>query len=102
MRHFEVGDIVRIVAPGSRETNGEARLVPAIVLGQYQDGSLALYCFHFQGSPLLANGLRQDLADVAFSHHDIMRRLEQLEKEVAALGGRKHDPARFQMADDVH
>ena len=97
MTRFEVGDIVRIVVPGSRETNGEARLTPAIVLGQYPDGSLALYCMHFQGSPLLANGVRPDMVDIGLNRHEILRRLDQLEKDVAALAAQRRLEPRVEL-----
>ena len=48
-----IGSLVRVVAPGSRETNGESQVIPAIVIGAWPNGQLDLYAFHFQGSPLL-------------------------------------------------
>ena len=51
MKRVEVGTIVRLRAPGSRDDNGQEREIPAIVLRQWPDGSLELYLFHFEGVP---------------------------------------------------
>jgi hypothetical protein len=42
--------MVTFEAPGSRGDEGETRTIPAVVMGQWPDGSLQLYCFHFEGS----------------------------------------------------
>lgn len=55
MKHIPVGTIVTVMAPGSRSSDGQERLIPAIVTGQWPDGSLQLYSFHFEGVPLLMN-----------------------------------------------
>lgn len=60
MKHIPIGTIVCVEAPGSRVSNGEARTIPAIVLGQWPDESLQLYCFHFEGAPLLMNSISLD------------------------------------------
>lgn len=47
------GSIVRVTEPGSRQTDGEPVEIPAIVMGQYpEDGTLSLFCFHFEGAHL--------------------------------------------------
>lgn len=60
MKHIPVGTVVCVVAPGSRSSNGEERLIPAIVLKQWPDESLQLYSFHFEGVPLLMNSVSLD------------------------------------------
>jgi len=58
-----VGTIVTVQAPGSRGSAGEAQEIPAVVLKQYQDFSLDLYAFHFEGVPVLMRAV--PLANVA-------------------------------------
>lgn len=105
-QHIEIGAIVRITAPGSRESEGEARTIPAIVTHQWPDGSLQLYCFHFQGSPLLQNAVRPDRVEVLMGRTEfesIQRRLTDLEKQVASSTGWKpgaNEP-RFALAHDA-
>lgn len=44
------GSIVRLTVPGNRSSDDEPRQIPAIVLGQFpEDGTLQLFCFHFEG-----------------------------------------------------
>lgn len=59
----EIGSIVRVEARGSRSTDGEPRLIPAIVLSQHEDGSLQLFCFHFEGQ-YLANAVPLDQCEI--------------------------------------
>lgn len=53
MKHIPIGTVVCVEAPGSRVSNGESRTIPAIVTGQWPDGSLEVYGFHFEGMPIL-------------------------------------------------
>ena len=53
MTHVETGTLARVTAPGSRNIEGKTRVIPAIVMGQWPDGSLQLFCFHFEGSFLM-------------------------------------------------
>lgn len=55
-----VGTIVTVEAPGSRVSGGEAQEIPAIVLKQYQNFSLDLYAFHFEGVPVLLRAVPLD------------------------------------------
>ena len=48
-----VGTMVTVEAPGGRGDNGLTRTIPAVVLGQWGDGSLQLYALHFEGSFLM-------------------------------------------------
>lgn len=110
VQQIDVGAIVRVTAQGSRETNGEARIIPAIVTHQWPDGSLQLYCFHFQGSALLQNAVRPDMVEMVMSRNEfdaifegINKRITELENQVVALGGKKYLPPpepRFTMAAD--
>jgi hypothetical protein len=101
-QEVEVGAIVRVVAPGSRETNGEQRSIPAIVMGQHPDGSLQLYCLHFQGTPILANAVRPEMVEMVLSRNEldaildgINRRMTDMENQLIALGGKKHVEPKF-------
>jgi hypothetical protein len=58
----EVGSIVRFQAP-DRNDQAQARLIPAIVMGQWPDGSLQLFAFHFEGS-YLVNSMPLDQVQV--------------------------------------
>lgn len=106
VQQVEIGAIVRITAPGSRETNGEERVIPAIVIGQHPDGTLQLYAFHFMGSPLLQHAVRPDMVEMSVSRNeldnifdDINRRITELENQIVALGGKKYaPPTKFSMA----
>lgn len=107
-QQIEIGAIVRIVAPGSRESEGEARVIPAIVLHQWPDGSLQLYCLHFQGSPLLRNAVRLDEVEMVMSRNEFdsifdgfNRRITELENQVVAQGGKKYEEPRFSMVHDA-
>jgi hypothetical protein len=49
-----IGTIVTLEAPGSRgEEEGSVRIIPAIVMKQWDDGSVQLFAFHFEGSFLM-------------------------------------------------
>ena len=113
VQQVEVGSIVRVTAQGSRETNGETRVIPAIVTHQWPDGTLQLYCFHFQGSALLQNAVRPDMVEMVMSRTEfdaifegINKRITELENQVVMLGGRKYqapqplEPGRFSIAND--
>lgn len=109
VQRVEVGAIVRVVAPGSRETNGEERIIPAVVTHQWPDGSLQLYCFHFQGSPHLMQAVKPELVEMVLSRNefdlifeDINKRITELENQIVTLGGRRYDPpTKFVMANDT-
>ena len=105
MTDVQVGSIVRILAPGSRESDGEQRVIPAVVIGQWPDGSLQLYALHFQGSPVLMNSVRPQSVEVAFNPEAIHRRLVEREKQLAAIkpGWRPPDyePKYLPAADDA-
>lgn len=47
---YPIGTMVCVEAPGSRGTEGQPRIIPAVVTWQWPDGSLELFCFHFEGS----------------------------------------------------
>ena len=108
-QRVEVGAIVRVVVPGSRESDGEPRMIPAIVIHQWPDGSLQLYSFHFQGSPLLQNAVRPEQVEMVLSRIEfdqifdgINRRLTDLENQVVSLGGRKPiNPTKFSLTHDA-
>ena len=53
MKHIPIGTMVVVEAPGGRGQEGETRQIPAIVLGQWQDGQVQLYALHFEGSFLI-------------------------------------------------
>lgn len=53
MKHIPVGTIVCVERTDPGEEEGEKQLIPAIVTGQWPTGSLQLYAFHFEGSPVL-------------------------------------------------
>jgi hypothetical protein len=109
VQRVEVGAIVRITAPGSRETNGEERVIPAVVTHQWPDGSLQLYAFHFMGSPLLQQAVKPEMVEMVMSRNefdmifeDINRRMTELENQIVALGGKRYEPpTRFVMAHDA-
>ena len=108
VQRIEVGAIVRITAPGSRETNGEERVIPAVVTHQWPDGSLQLYAFNFMGSPLLQNAVKPEFVEMVMSRNefdlifeDMNRRITELENQIVALGGKKYEPpTKFIMAHD--
>lgn len=105
-QRVEVGAVVRITAPGSRETNGEARVIPAMVTHQWPDGSLELCAFHL-GSPQHVRAIKPEMVEMVMSRNefdlifeDINKRMTELENQIVALGGRKYDPpTKFAMAD---
>jgi|SRR5215475_840134 len=89
VQQIEVGSIVRFEAPGSRGTSGDTRRIPAIVTGQWPDGSLQLFALHFEGS-FLVNAIAPDQVEMVFSRMEtdaifdsVNRRLTDLENEVA-------------------
>ena len=53
MKQIPIGTMVVVEAPGGRGQEGETRMIPAIVLGQWQDGQVQLYALHFEGSFLM-------------------------------------------------
>lgn len=78
----EVGSIVRIAAPGTRGTDGRPRIIPAVVLGQWPDGSLQLYAMHYEGSNLVYSIPLADV-EIVFSRSQLVsldERLTELEK----------------------
>ena len=91
---IEIGSIVTFEMPGSRETSGVAQRVPAIVLGQWPDGSLQLYAFHFQGQHLVQSIRVQDV-DVVFNRADLTQRLADLE------GTKTYREPKFSFAESV-
>lgn len=82
---IEVGSIVRFVAPGSRETSGEERIIPAMVLHQWADGSLQLYALHFQGAPLLQQAVRPEMVEMVFSRAEFDAVFEGINKRITDL-----------------
>lgn len=111
VQQIDIGSIVRFTAPGSRETNGETRVIPAIVTHQWPDGSLQLYALHFTGSPLLQQAVRPDMVEMVISRNEldlifegINKRMTELENQVVALGGKKYQAPpepKFSMANDT-
>lgn len=104
VQQIEVGAIVRVVAPGSRETNGEQRIIPAVVTQQWPDGSLQLYAFHFMGSPLLQHSVRPEAVEMVMSRTEfdnifdgINRRITELENQIVAMGGKKYQEPKFSL-----
>lgn len=57
MQKVEVGTIVRFVPPGSRDSGGDGVPIPGVVMRQWEDGSLCLYLFHFEGVPSLLRSI---------------------------------------------
>lgn len=99
-QQVEVGAIVRVIAPGSRETNGEQRAIPAIVLGQHPNGMLQLYCMHFQGSPLLQNAVPLDAVEMVMSRTEFDAIFEGINKRITDLenlvmGGKKSSEPKY-------
>lgn len=60
MKEIAIGSIVRLTVSGTRSSEGEPCQIPAIVLGQYDDGVVRLFCFHFEGQ-FLSTARPQDL-----------------------------------------
>ena len=106
-QRVEAGAIVRFLAPGSRNSEGQQRLIPAVVIGQWPDGSLQLYALHFEGS-FLVNAIPPDAVEMVLSRMEldaildgIGRRLTELENQVASMSDwkpRANEP-RFTLAD---
>jgi hypothetical protein len=80
----EIGTIVRFQAPNWRGAEGEVRWLAAVVIGQWPDGSLQLYAFHFEGS-FLVNSFPARNVEVLGNVEALERRLADLEKQVASL-----------------
>lgn len=59
-----VGTMVTVQAPGSRATDGEVRIIPAVVMQQWADGSVQLYAFHFEGVPSLMHSVPLDRIEI--------------------------------------
>ena len=53
MKKIPIGTIVIVEAPGSRGDTGEVRMLPAVVMKQWESGELQLFTFHFEGSFLM-------------------------------------------------
>lgn len=106
-QRIEVGAIVRITAPGSRETNGEERIIPAVVTHQWPDGSLQIYAFHFMGSPLLQHAVRPEDVEMVMSRTEfdlifdgLNRRVTELENQIILMGGKKYQEPKFSLASE--
>jgi|SRR6516225_3938218 hypothetical protein len=87
----EVGSIVRFTVPGSYETDGEARTVPAIVMAQWPNGHLQLFAFNF-GGPYLINAKPLEEVELVYSRTEAdtilerqQRRITELENQIAEL-----------------
>ena len=53
MKRIPIGTMVIVEAPGSRGDSGETRMLPAVVMKQWEGGELQLFAFHFEGSFLM-------------------------------------------------
>ena len=112
-QQIEIGAIVRLVAQGSRESDGVERVIPAIVSRQWPDGSLDLYSFHFTGSPLLQRSVRPEMVEMVMSRTEfdaifegINRRITEIENQLAAMSPGWKPPAvkhdlKFSLVDDA-
>ena len=67
----EVGSIVRFEAP-DRNDQAKARLIPAIVMGQWPDGSLQLFAFQFEG-PYLVHSIPLDQVQVVTKSQPVIQ-----------------------------
>lgn len=92
VQSVEVGAIVRFEAPGSRDSEGQTRVIPAVVLGQWPNGNLQLYAFHFEGAPSLVHSIPLDRVELVFSRAESdqieerhAREITDLENRIAAL-----------------
>jgi hypothetical protein len=83
----KVGTIVRFEAPGSRNTDGETRVIPAVVTGQWPDGSLQLYALHFEGA-FLVNSIPLDRVEMLFDRGESDRIEEMHRRDLTALENR--------------
>ena len=106
VQQIEIGAIVRIIAPGSRESDGRERTIPAMVIQQYPRGELDLYAFHFQGSPLLLRARPEDV-EMVMSRTEfdavldgINRRLTDLENQMAGHSPGWKPKVSFSITDD--
>lgn len=107
-QRVDIGSSVRVMAPGSRTSDGEPRMIPAVVLGQWPDGSLQLYGLHFEGSPLLVNSISPDQVEMVFSRSEFdaicegfNRRITELENQLSAATGwqpQVKDASKFALA----
>jgi hypothetical protein len=77
-----IGTMVRFTAPGSRNTEGVPRIIPAVVLGQWADGSLQLYALHFEGA-FLVNSI--PYADVEILSTDLEGLLQACGRRMAEM-----------------
>lgn len=50
MKFIPVGTMVTFARTDHNE-EGDTRIIPALVLGQWPNGALELYLFHFEGAP---------------------------------------------------
>jgi hypothetical protein len=80
----EPGAIVRFEAPGSRSTQGERKLIPAVVLQEWPDGSLQLYALHFEGS-FLVNRIERELVEPVLSRGQLTAVLTGFEHRLSLL-----------------
>lgn len=58
-----IGAMVTVEARGSRSSNGETRIIPAIVTQQYLDAPgqpVDLYAIHFEGFPFRISAVPSD------------------------------------------
>jgi hypothetical protein len=92
MTRVDTGTMVRYTAPGSRNTEGVPRIVPAVVLGQWPDGSLQLYALHFEGAFLVNAAPLGDVDIPPDRCRDMEERIAELENRVAALSRESHEP----------
>jgi hypothetical protein len=83
----EVGSIVRFEAPGSRNTDGQPRVIPAVVLGQWPDGSLQLYALHFEGH-FLVNAIPVDRVELVLARGELDRIEEMRRRDMTDLENR--------------
>lgn len=91
-QQVEVGAMVRFEAPNSRGSDGQPRMIPAVVIGQWPNGYLQLYALHFEGMPSLVNAIAPDMVEMVLSRTEFdaifeswQRRLTELENQVATL-----------------
>jgi hypothetical protein len=110
-QRIEVGSIVRFEAPGSRDAEGQTRVIPAVVIGQWPNGSLQLYALHFEGS-FLVNAIPLEAVELVWSRiesdaviESLQQRVTELENQVTVLAGEKQftkPGLKFSLADDSH
>jgi hypothetical protein len=64
-RTVEVGSIVRFLEDANRNEDGQSEIIPAIVMNQWPDGSLQLFCFNF-AQQYLKNSVPLDRVEILF------------------------------------